>query len=79
VSLHRRRVHPVYVEGCFGCKAGSVSFADIQIREFSHRNERELDAYRDARKDGIQPRSTKMRDITAAVRASDTLGRAVQA
>lgn len=79
MSLHRVRTHREFVEGCFGCKASTLSFPDMQIRAWSHANERELDAYRTARKDGIQPRSTKMRDIQAAVKASDVLGRAVKA
>jgi hypothetical protein len=41
--------------------------------------DKELSAYRDARKLGIQPASTKMKDIQKAVRASDTIGRAAQA
>lgn len=79
MSLHRERSHPEYVEGCFGCKASTLSVLDMQVRQMAHRNERELDAYRSARKDGIQPRSTKMKDITTAVRASDALGVAVKA
>ena len=79
MSLHRHRVHPDYVEDCFGCKVSTLSFADMHIRAWSHSNEKELDSYKSARKDGIQPKSTKMKDINAAVRMSDTLGRAVQA
>ena len=41
--------------------------------------DKELSAYRDARKQGIQPASTKMKDIQKAVRASDIIGRAAQA
>lgn len=41
--------------------------------------DKELNAYRDARKLGIQPASTKMKDIQKAVRASDIIGRAAQA
>ena len=36
--------------------------------------EKELTAYRDARKQGIQPASTKMKDIQSAVRASESVG-----
>ena len=79
MSLHRERTHPVYVEGCFGCKASTVTVADGHIRAVAHRNEGELNAYRDARKQGIQPRSTQMRDITTAVRESDRRGEAVKA
>ena len=79
MSLHRERTHPEFVEGCFGCKASTLSYQDMHIRAWSHSNDRELDAYRNARKDGIQPRTTKMKDITKAVRASEALGRAVKA
>jgi hypothetical protein len=51
----------------------------MHIRAWSHANDKELDAYRNARKTGIQPRTTKLKDINAAVRASDSLGRAVKA
>lgn len=43
------------------------------------KTDKELSAYRDARKLGIQPASTKMKDIQKAVRASDTIGRAAKA
>lgn len=79
MSLHRERTHPVYVEGCFGCKASTLTYQDLHIRALSHANDRELDAYRTARRQGIQPRTTKLKDINAAVRASDVLGRAVKA
>ena len=79
MSLHRERTHPEFVEGCFGCKAATVSFSDMHIRAWSHKNDKELDSYRSARKQGIQPKSTKQRDINAAVKMSDTLGRAVSA
>lgn len=79
MPLHRVLKHPEYVEGCFGCKASTLSYQDMHIRAFSHANDKELDAYRTARKDGIQPRTTKLKDINAAVRASDALGKAVQA
>jgi hypothetical protein len=79
MSLHRHRTHPTYVEGCFGCKASTLNFPDMHIHQWARANDRELDAYRSARKEGIQPRSTKLRDIRAAVRMSDMVGKAVQA
>ena len=36
--------------------------------------EKELTAYKEARRQGIQPASTKMKDIQNAVRASDAIG-----
>jgi len=41
--------------------------------------DKELSAYRDARKLGIQPASTKMKDIQKAVRVSEKIGRAAKA
>lgn len=79
MSLHRERTHPHYVDGCFGCKASTLSYQDLHIRAWSHANDKELDSYRNARKYGIQPKTTKMKDINAAVKASDVLGRAVKA
>lgn len=41
--------------------------------------DRELDSYKSARAQGIQPRSTKKRDIETAVQVSDLTGSAFQA
>jgi hypothetical protein len=57
--------HPEYVDGCFGCKGMSVQM-----------NAGELDAYKEARAQGIQPAGTTMSKIQEAVQASETLGRA---
>lgn len=40
---------------------------------------RELDAYKEARAQGIQPAGTSMNKIEAAVKASETLGKAYDA
>ena len=77
--LHQLRTHPEFVEDCFGCKAATVHLANGQIRAWAHANDKELDSYADARKQGIQPRSTKTKDINAAVKLSDKAGYAVKA
>jgi hypothetical protein len=41
--------------------------------------DKELDAYAKARKEGIQPKSTKRRDIEYAIKQSDKTGTAFQA
>lgn len=79
MNLHQERTHPEYVDGCFGCKAATLRLANAEIRSWAHRTEGELNAYRDARKYGIQPRSTQMKHVTQAVRASEKAGVAVQA
>ena len=71
--------HPEFIDGCFGCKGLSVQMnaGDADSRKFmsNKRHNRELDAYRDAVKQGIQPAGTTMDKIEAAVKASETLGR----
>ena len=79
MSLHRHITHPEFVEGCFGCKASTLQWVSMDAQNKNRANDRELDAYRSARKQGIQPRSTKMKDIDLAVRASEEVGWAVKA
>lgn len=76
MSLHRERTHPEYVEGCFGCKVGSLQMSDVRAHASLKHTDRELNAYRDARKQGIQPRSTRMTDIVKAEQTSQLTGRA---
>lgn len=71
--------HPEYIEGCFGCKIQTISISNLQVKAFAHKNESELTAYSEARKQGIQPASTKMKDINKAVRVSDATGIAAKA
>lgn len=66
-SLHQRRTHPQYVEGCFACKVGGLQLAvaptnDAQVKQYDfqsgfaaefHNGDRE--AYRRLRADGLQP------------------------
>ena len=83
MGLHRIQTHPEYVEGCFGCK--------IQLLELSTGDARgdviasgttqkkwnnELEAYRSARAQGIQPNGTRMGQIEAAHKAYEKLGAA---
>ncbi len=69
--------HPEPVDGCFGCKALTLEMnagdakRDIPDKKWNA----ELQAYRDARAQGIQPNSTNMRDIQNAHKASEVLGR----
>jgi hypothetical protein len=57
----------------------NLSVGNATIAATLKKNGNELNAYREARKQGIQPRSTKMADIQTAVRLSDKVGKAVQA
>ena len=47
-------------------------------RTANRNNQRELNLYADARRQGIQPETTKTRDIRRALDCSDRLGRAYQ-
>lgn len=73
MSLHRRRVHPEYVEGCTGCKFGTLQVSPAAMttriegdrqyafqKDFAaefHNGDRE--AYRRLRADGVQPPSIR--------------------
>jgi hypothetical protein len=70
--------HALCDEDCFGCKAKGLQLntgdagRDIPDKKWNS----ELGAYRDARAQGIQPSGTRMHDIEAAHKASETLGQA---
>ena len=70
--------HPEYQDDCFGCKASNLQMntgdatRDIPDKKWTA----ELQAYRDARSQGMQPAGTSMRHIQEAYKASETLGKA---
>jgi hypothetical protein len=68
---------------CFGCKAKGLqlSTGDANGRAAMPKRkwEGELEAYRNARRQGIQPAGTTMEKIVAAEQASENLGRAYNA
>ena len=80
MSLHRRTTHPEYVEDCFGCKIGelelSVGVANHRGIPTAKQHDKELQSYYDATRQGIEPRSTKSKDINAAVQLSNEAGKA---
>jgi hypothetical protein len=80
MSLHRRVKHPEYVEGCFGCKASTVDLnpgeASTRLTMSAKKWDNELALYRQARAQGIQPDSTKTKDIRKAIDISNKTGRA---
>jgi len=71
--------HPEPVEGCFGCKGLSIQMntgdADSRRTIPNKKFNKELDAYKEARAQGIQPSGTSMKKIQEAVKASDILGK----
>lgn len=78
MTLHRRTVHPVEVDGCFGCKIGGLQLSVGDARHdgvpSAKAHDKELGSYYDAIRQGIEPISTKKRDIDAAVRLSNDTG-----
>lgn len=80
--LHRQK-HPEDVEGCFGCKILHINLnageASTRVGMSTKKWDAELQAYRDARAQGIQPASTRMRDIKVAVEVSNQAGKAFKA
>jgi hypothetical protein len=78
MSLHRERTHPEYVEGCFGCKASTVDLnsgeASTRLTMSAKKWDNELALYRTARSQGIQPDSTKTKDIRRAIDISNKTG-----
>ena len=78
MSLHRRTKHPEYVEGCFGCKVGDLQLSVGEARHAgvptAKQHARELGSYYSAVRQGIEPVSTKQKDIDAAVRLSNDTG-----
>lgn len=76
-------LHEEFVEGCFACKirtlqmtTGDANGSLVANGWTNKKWDGELKAYRDARAQGIQPASTKMKDIKKAVEASDKTGTA---
>ena len=61
---------------CLRDKGVTIRGQSVRIQA---RADTELSAYEKARKDGIQPASTKARDIELAVRVSDKTGTAYRA
>ena len=83
MGLHQIQTHPEYIEGCFGCKiqllelnTGDARGAVIESGTTQKKWNSELEAYRSARAQGIQPNGTKRKQIEAAHEASEKLGAA---
>ena len=78
MNLHQKQKHPEYVEGCFGCKIGQLQLSVGAARNdgvpTAKAHDKELGSYYDAIRQGIEPVSTKQKDIDAAVRLSNDMG-----
>ena len=75
--------HTSYVDGCFACKLGTLELNTGDAGRADSMSQRkwdkELQSYRDARSQGIQPAGTSTAQIQAAHEASDKLGKAYNA
>lgn len=88
-TLHQMNTHPIPVDDCFGCKVGSVQLmgctpsrskgAGRSDRTQQKRWDKELDLYRNARSQGIQPAGTTTAKIRKAVDLSNAAGAAFDA
>jgi hypothetical protein len=78
MSLHRQRVHAEPIEGCFGCKISDLQLSVGDARNdgvmSAKQHDKELSSYFDATRQGIEPISTKTKDIKVAVRLSNDTG-----
>jgi len=78
MSLHRERTHLDFVEGCFGCKASTLDLnpgeASSRMDMSAKKWDNELALYRTARSQGIQPDTTKTKDIRRAIDVSNKTG-----
>jgi hypothetical protein len=75
--------HTACDEDCFGCKARGLQLntGDASSKKIMSNKKwnGELDAYRAARAQGIQPNGTSMAQVQAAVNASEVMGKAYDA
>ena len=77
MNIHQRQKHPEYVEGCFGCKIGTLELGtgdasrDISDKKWTS----ELNEYKKARAEGIQPAGTTRKHIEEARAASEILNK----
>ncbi len=77
MSLHQIQKHPEYVEGCFGCKVMTLELntgdttRDVSDKKWNN----ELQAYRDARAQGMQPAGTSHKQIQEAYKASEVINK----
>lgn len=75
--------HPEPVEGCFGCKGLSIQMnagdADSRRTRPHKQWKSDLEAYNEARSQGVQPAGTTRAKVEAALKASENLGTAYNA
>ena len=78
--------HPVPIETCFGCKALTLQMNAGDAKEAIRNGgqtqrewDKELDLYKSARAQGVQPATTRTKDIQIALDISQKTGKAYDA
>jgi len=81
MNLHQIQKHPEYVEGCFGCKLGTLQMNQGDAgRPISDKKwTAELNLYKSARNQGIQPAGTSTKQVQKAIDDSNKVGKAFDA
>ena len=83
MSLHQRTKHPEFVEGCFGCKISTLELGTGDAGRAENMPQKkwnkELDLYKSARDQGIQPAGTSTKQIQKAIDDSNKVGKAFDA
>jgi len=83
MNKHQIQTHPEFVEGCFGCKIGTLQMGTGDAGRAEAMSDKkwnkELSAYADARKQGIQPAGTSLKQVQDAVDKSNKAGKAFDA
>ena len=80
MSLHQIQTHPEFVEGCFGCKASTLELGTGDAGRPESMSQKkwnnELNLYKSARDQGIQPEGTSTKQIQKAIDVSNKVGKA---
>jgi hypothetical protein len=83
MNLHQIQKHPEFVEGCFGCKVGTLQLSPgdaANNKAMSQKKwDKELNLYKSAREQGIQPSGTSLKQVQKAIDASNKIGKAFDA
>ena len=77
------KTHPIYVEGCFACRIGTVGFASVpggtragSVRLWHERQiKKNLEKYKGARDNGLRPEGTTVAAVEKAERLAESYDR----
>jgi hypothetical protein len=83
MNLHQKQKHPEFVEGCFGCKLGTLQLSPGDAGRADSMSDKkwnaELNLYKSAREQGIQPAGTTTKQVQKAIDESNKVGKAYDA